>query len=168
MLNSRCTWERIRSRQGSENGARGYGERQRRWPVLISPLEFKPSDWPNDKNWKKDYNADTGILKMTLDMSAYGEEFNIGEESCRPKSFCRWDAGRGKCCAQATAQSATTLSATGRSRRRNARRGMSRFSSPIAEIFRSSADAVFRTVHCYKSGREGRRARLEKGNPHAR
>ena len=68
-------------------------------PVLISPLEFKPSDWPNDKNWKKDYNADTGILKVTLDMSAYGEEFNIGEESCRPKSFCRWDAGRGKCCA---------------------------------------------------------------------
>jgi len=73
-------------------------------------LNFTPADfWPT--NWSKSYKSDTGILEVTMDMGfGQGQDdatkklaLDFGnkakKETCKPKSFCRWDTGLNKCCA---------------------------------------------------------------------
>lgn len=57
--------------------------------VITDPFEFSPNpqkDWP-----KTDYQKDTGILTVTMDMSKFSQDFIDGEqEACKPSSVCEW------------------------------------------------------------------------------
>ncbi len=65
--------------------------------------------WPT--NWTREYKSDEGSLEVTMDMG-FGQSkddktkklaLDFGnkakKETCKPKSFCRWDGGLNKCCA---------------------------------------------------------------------
>jgi hypothetical protein len=78
-------------------------------------LQFTPvSLWPT--NWPKSYDPDKGILEVTVDMGfdKAGDEAtknlanDFGDkakkETCKPKSFCRWDDNVKKCCALANTE----------------------------------------------------------------
>ncbi len=73
-------------------------------------LNFTSADfWPS--NWSRAYNSDKGILEVTMDMGfsraqdektkKLADDFGdkAKQETCKPKSFCRWDDKKNKCCA---------------------------------------------------------------------
>lgn len=56
--------------------------------VLRNPLRFTPDSWPD--YWWMDYNAETGILTVLMDLRGFKQDFATGrEESCGPPSFCK-------------------------------------------------------------------------------
>ncbi|MCB1808725.1 MAG: hypothetical protein KDJ99_27310, partial [Candidatus Competibacteraceae bacterium] len=61
--------------------------------ISSSPLVFDDDgDWPDD-SWDRKYNANTGILEVTMDLGSFEESFNDARQhSCQPASFCEWKA----------------------------------------------------------------------------
>ena len=77
--------------------------------LRTTPLVTTPDDnWP--ESWKRDYKQDTGILEITMDLTAaqFQKSFDDGlKESCGPPSFCQWQAnpgGKGGACVYAKDQ----------------------------------------------------------------
>ena len=67
--------------------------------IATAPPVFNPIDWPESDpkhKWIRDYNPDTGILTVTLDMGIADFKTNydkIAEEHCQPRTFCSWSGG---------------------------------------------------------------------------
>ncbi len=59
--------------------------------VKTAPLKISTSDsWPNDY-WKREYNASTGVLKVTMNMALpdFALEYDAAKSAhCKPASFC--------------------------------------------------------------------------------
>jgi hypothetical protein len=64
--------------------------------LLNLPLQFAPGAWPSA--WTKTYDSGTGILTVTVDMSAFKDDFTKGfQEFCGPSDYCTLDAGNTNC-----------------------------------------------------------------------
>jgi hypothetical protein len=63
------------------------------------PLDVTPiSTWPS--KWVRKYNATSGILEVTVDLSDFKTQFdNAKMDRCKPESFCTWtgSASTGSC-----------------------------------------------------------------------
>lgn len=63
-----------------------------------APVKFVRSAWP--ATWQREYDAKTGLLKVTLDMSF--SEFKVNYDAavsgkCMPKKFCAWKKETNSC-----------------------------------------------------------------------
>ncbi|MCW5889933.1 MAG: hypothetical protein KIT14_05210 [bacterium] len=64
--------------------------------VASSPLAPTPVAWP--AGWTRIYDARTGILTVTVDLTAYGQAFgDVRRKKCQPPSFCAWKDDRCQC-----------------------------------------------------------------------
>lgn len=55
--------------------------------VLTVPLKFTPGEWPD--LWWADYDPESGILSVLMDLGGFQTDFAAGkEESCGPPSTC--------------------------------------------------------------------------------
>ncbi len=58
--------------------------------ISSSPLKFGAGSWP-DSGWTRSYNATSGVLTVTMDMSLpeFQLEYDAArKEKCQPQSFC--------------------------------------------------------------------------------
>ncbi len=59
-------------------------------------LSFDNQDWPGV--WERTYNDSTGILTVTMDLSAFQTEFaQAAASACQPKPFCEWNSTDQSC-----------------------------------------------------------------------
>jgi len=69
--------------------------------VKAVPVQFTPPGqvaWPS--TWARSYNATTGVLTVTMDMSfsGFAPLYETGRQGrCRPASFCTWDTTANAC-----------------------------------------------------------------------
>ncbi len=65
--------------------------------VIIKPINIAAQkNWP--ASWTRSYDAGSGILTVTMDMGEFQKAFDDGvAESCRPATFCEWNATRKAC-----------------------------------------------------------------------
>jgi hypothetical protein len=76
-------------------GNKSQTDRGRTGPlVLVTPLVFAASDWPWNSDTDRSYDQKSGILEFKMDLGKFSADFsNAAEESCQPKSYCKWENG---------------------------------------------------------------------------
>jgi G8 domain-containing protein len=76
--------------------------------VKAVPVQFTPPGqvaWPS--TWTRSYNASTGVVTVTMDMSfsGFAPLYEAGRQGrCRPASFCTWDTTASACVGTAAAK----------------------------------------------------------------
>jgi hypothetical protein len=73
--------------------------------INTAPLKFTPGPWPQSDRkdlWGRDYDPNTGILTVTVNMSSFQHDFDAARETnCQPASFCSWNQADSQCeCSQ--------------------------------------------------------------------
>ena len=78
--------------------------------LVTTNLDFNvDNNWPT--NWKRKYDPVTGLLTVSMDLSAYQQNFDDAvEDSCQPQSFCEWQPNTQTCgCSQQLQKDNPTL-----------------------------------------------------------
>ena len=76
---------------------KGYADTVKgvRASLAQDPLSF--TDDPSLK-WDRDYDPDSGILTVTMDLSGFGSEFEEAKlDFCQPESFCELNGAKTRC-----------------------------------------------------------------------
>jgi hypothetical protein len=62
------------------------------------PFQFQQENWPS--TWMKSYDASTGVLTVTMDMSFpdFKAQYDaVAQQHCQPQSFCSWKPATNSC-----------------------------------------------------------------------